>query len=51
MASCDDLVLQKSIARAADVDALSPHDRSLLAGWLAQSTHATTSSSHAPAGA
>jgi hypothetical protein len=34
----DDVVLGQSIASAADVEALSPHDRSLLARWLAHST-------------
>jgi hypothetical protein len=34
----DEFVLHRPIASADDVDALAPADRSLLAGWLAQST-------------
>src|SRR6266478_9060215 len=34
----NDLLLQRPIANADDVEALSPRDRSLLARWLADST-------------
>lgn len=38
MSDHDDLLLQRPIASAIDVEALSSHDRSLLARWLAHST-------------
>src|SRR5262249_46923233 len=38
MTDRDDWVLRKPIARADDVDALSTHDRLVLARWLAHST-------------
>jgi hypothetical protein len=38
MSDRDDLLLQRPIANADDVEALSPRDRSLLARWLADST-------------